>query len=123
MSATEFSPVEVGGEAGGFRVTGTPQAALRVEAWGYWPPEVVTAFTRAAPAATQQLAPSAMFTLDATNLKPQGADGQEALRAMLRALAPLAFSKGVILASNVLTSMQIARLLRECKLDGRLVFE
>ncbi|HTQ07721.1 MAG TPA: hypothetical protein VMI54_27890 [Polyangiaceae bacterium] len=123
MSGTDFSPVEVGGEGGGFRVTGTPHAALRVEAWGYWPPDVVTAFARDASAAAQRLTSSAMFTLDATNLKPQGAEGQEALRAVLRSLAPLTFGKGVVLASNVLTSMQIARLVRECKLDGRLVFE
>lgn len=123
MPGADFVPLEVGGEAGGFRVTGTPNAALRIETWGYWSPEVASAFARDAPPLAQRLAPTAMFTLDATNLKPQGADGQEAMRALLRALAPLSFAKAVVLASNVLTSMQIARLLRECKLENRLTFE
>lgn len=123
MSGATFSPIEVGGTKDGFRITGTPQAALRIEAWGYWPPDVATAFARDVAAAVQKLSATAMFTLDATNLKPQGAEGQDALRAVLRALSPLAFAKGVIVASNIMTSMQIARLVRECKLDGRVVFE
>jgi hypothetical protein len=123
MSSPDFAPVEVGGKKDGFRITGTPQAALRIEAWGYWPPDVATAFARDAQAALQRLAAEAVFTLDATNLKPQGADGQEALRAVLRALSSIVFAKGTVVASNILTSMQIARLLRECKLEDRVVIQ
>jgi len=90
--------------------------------WGYWSPEVVTAFARAAPEAGQKLSPAATFTLDANQLKPQGAEGQEALRALFRALAALTFAEGTVAASNALTRMQLTRLLRECGLDGRLMF-
>lgn len=123
MSSPDFSPIEVGGKKDGFRITGTPQAALRIEAWGYWPPDVAAAFARDAQAAVQKLAATAMFTLDATNLKPQGAEGQEALRSVLRVLSLLAFARGMVVASNIMTSMQIARLLRECKLEDRVVIE
>lgn len=117
------SPVEVGTAAGGFRVGGTPQAALRIEAWGYWSREVVTAFAREAPFAVEKLSASAAFLLDAGNLKPQAAEGQEALRALFRGLSALAFAQGRILVSNALTRMQLMRLLRECQMDGRLTFD
>jgi hypothetical protein len=123
MSSPDFSSIEVGGAKDGFRITGTPQAALRIEAWGYWPSDVATAFARDAQAAVQKLAPAAVFTLDATNLKPQGSEGQDALRALLRALSAVAFARGTVVASNIMTSMQVARLLRECKLEDRVVIE
>ncbi len=123
MSSPDFSPIEVGGTKDGFRITGTLQAALRIEVWGYWPSDVASAFARDAQAALQKLAALAVFTLDATNLKPQGAEGQDALRSMLRALASIQFAKGTVVASNILTSMQIARLLRECKLEARVVIQ
>jgi hypothetical protein len=123
VAGTDFLPIEVGGKKDGFRITGTPHASLRIEAWGYWPSNVASAFAREAQAAVQKLATTAVFTLDVVNLKPQGAEGQDALRALLRALSPLAFAKGVVIASNILTGMQIARLLRECKLEDRVVIE
>lgn len=112
----------MGTEAGGFRVGGTPQSALRIEVWGYWSPEVVTTFAREASSAVQKLSPAAAFVLDAGNLKPQSIEGQEALRALFRGLSSFDFAEGKILATNVLTRMQLTRLLRECKMDGRLTF-
>lgn len=119
MPFAEFSPPEVGNEAGGFRIVGTAQGVLRVTAWGYWHQDVVRTFTTDAPSALQKLSASGTFVLEAAELKPQGADGQEALRVLFRALAPLAFAKASVLASNALTRMQLARLLRESGLDGR----
>lgn len=120
MPFAEFSPAEVGTAAGGFRIVGTNQGILRVTVWGYWPPDVVRTFTADAPSALSKLSPAGTFVLDAAELKPQGAEGQEALRVLFRALAPLQFAKGSIVASNALTRMQLARLLRECSVDGRL---
>jgi len=119
MPLAEFSPAEVGTEAGGFRIVGTAQGLLRMTVWGYWPQDVVRTFSSDAPSALQKLSPSGTFVLEATELKPQGADGQEALRVLFRALAPLEFAKASVVASNALTRMQLARLLRECSLDGR----
>lgn len=122
MPAAQNLPAEVGNEAGGFRFAGSPSAALRVQVWGYWPPEVASAFGREAMSACQLLTPDSAFTLEASELKPQGGEGQEALRVMLRALSALSFAKGTIIAANTLTRMQLTRLLRECGMDERLSF-
>ena len=119
MPFAEFAPAEVGTEAGGFRIVGTAQGALRVTVWGYWPHDVARTFSNDAPSALQKLSSSGTFVLEAAELKPQGVDGQEALRVLFRALVPLEFAKGSVVASNALTRMQLARLLRECGLDGR----
>jgi len=120
MPFAEFSPAEVGTEAGGFRIVGTAQGILRVTVWGYWPQDVVRTFVNDAPAALSKLTAAGTFVLEATDLKPQGADGQEGLRVLFRALVPLSFAKGSVVANNALTRMQLARLLRECGVDGRL---
>jgi hypothetical protein len=122
MPAVELSPAQVGGDTGGFRVVMGLQA-MRIEAWGYWPSDVVGAFARETPGAIQRLAPTTSFTLDANQLKPQGAEGQESLRVLFRALAPLAFARGTIVASNALTRMQLTRLVRECSMVDRLIFD
>jgi len=123
VRAAEISLPEVGTQSGGFRVSGPPHEALRIELWGFFDPDVADALTRLAPTVIQHVELAAIFTLDATNLKPQGPDGQQALRVLFRALAPIAFKKGVLLASNVLTKMQLTRLVRECGLDARVGFE
>jgi hypothetical protein len=113
---------DVGTEAGGFRFTAGAHGAVRVAAWGYWPSDVVAAFAKEAPLASQRLSATGVFTLDAMSLKPQGAEGQEALRTLFRALAAVTFTKGTIVSSNALTRMQLQRLVRECGMDGRISF-
>jgi len=122
MPGVPHLPINVGSAAGGFRVLPSPDGHLRIAAWGYWPPEVITAFGVNAPAAAQTLAPSSIFVFDTKELKPQGAEGQDALRALFRAVAPLPFAKGMIIRGNAMTCMQLARLLRECRADKRLEF-
>jgi hypothetical protein len=122
MPGVEISPVEAGTEAGGYRVSGSPSTTLRISVWGYWPPDVSAAFSREASGVCRDLAPDSIFALDARDLKPQGAEAQEALRVLFRALAPLTFEKAVVRASHPLTRMQLTRLMRECGLDGRLIF-
>ncbi len=123
MFGGQLSNAEVGTEAGGFRMAGAAQGAVRITAWGYWPSDVVGAFAKDASSAAQKLGAASVFTLDATALKPQGAEGQEALRALFRALASTTFAKGIVLANNALTRMQLQRLVRECGMDTRLSFE
>ncbi len=122
MPGGEISPTDVGTEAGGYRVSGSGTSVVRIRAWGYWPPEVVDAFIRDAAAVCRELAPSATLGLDAGELKPQGSDGQDALRTFFRSLAALTFVKGTVFANNALTRMQLTRLLREAAVDGRLTF-
>jgi hypothetical protein len=113
---------EAGTAAGGYRVLGSPDGNLRIVAWGYWPAEVISAFRIDAPAAAQTLAPSSELVFDSSELKPQGAEGQEAVRGLFRALARLPFAKGTIVRGNAMTCMQLSRLLRECGADKRIEF-
>jgi hypothetical protein len=119
--AAEGSTAELGGDAGGFRISSSP-GVLRVTAWGYWPPDVVAALARDAITIGQKLMPTGIFVMDAAQLKPQGVEGQESLRLVFRSLAAKSFAKGTVIAHNVLTKMQLARLVRECGLEARIGF-
>lgn len=105
-------------EAGGFRVSVAP-TLLSINAWGYWSPGVADAFNREALAIGRKLVRVSAFVLDAAEMKPQGAEGQEALRALFKALAAMNVDKGTLIANNLFTKMQVVRLLRECALDQR----
>ena len=122
MLGAPHASAAVGTEAGGFRVLGGPDGNLRIAAWGYWPAEVISAFGLDAPAAAQALGRSSAFVFDSKELKPQGAEGQEAIRVLFRVLARLSFAKGSIVRGNAMTCMQLSRLLRECGADGRIEF-
>jgi outer membrane protein OmpA-like peptidoglycan-associated protein len=122
MPEAPRSSADFGTETGGFRVLSSAECNLRILAWGYWPVQVIKVFGPETLAAVQTLTPSSLFVFDSTELKPQGADGQEAIRLLFRALAPLPFAKGVILKGNAMTCMQLARLLRESATDKRIEF-
>ena len=121
MPVAETSAIEAGDATGGFYVSAAAPA-FRLRVWGYWAPDVVAAFAREVPAACQRLTAAAELLVDADELKPQGADGQEALRVWFRGLATLTFAKGNVVASNALTRMQLTRLMRECGVFERLSF-
>ena len=55
--------------------------------------------------------------LDCKELKPQGIEGQEAIRVLLRLLSRQPFAKGMILRGNAMTCMQLARLLRRIETE------
>lgn len=122
MPEGAHSTTDVGSEAGGFRILSSTDGDLRMAAWGYWPSDVIDAFSSKAPAATQALVAVGVFVFDCKELKPQGAEGQDAIRALFRALARLPFAKGLIVKGNAMTCMQLARLLRECGADKRIEF-
>jgi hypothetical protein len=122
MRGASHPSTSVGSDAGGFRIVSGADGNLRIAAWGYWPAEVISAFGASAPAATQALIPLGDFVFDSTELKPQGAAGQEALRMLFRALASLPFAKGLIIKGSAMTCMQLARLLRECSAESRIAF-
>jgi hypothetical protein len=116
MRAGDVASTET--EAGGFRIAIGP-TLLSVYAWGYWPAEVAEAFTREAEAIGQKPTRVAAFALDAAKMKPQGAEGQEALRVLFKVLAAMNVAKGTLIANNLFTKMQVVRLLRECGLEQR----
>lgn len=122
MPAGQHSPGEVGSEAGGFRLSANATSTLRMTVWGYWTPDVARAFAVDAQAAAQKLMPTSTLVVEAAELKPQGPDGQDAWRSFFRGLVPLTFARAVIVGPNALTRMQLARLLRESGVDGRVEF-
>jgi hypothetical protein len=122
MPGGAHSTTNVGSEAGGFRILGSTDGNLRIAAWGYWPADVVGAFSAKATASTQALVAVGIFVFDCKELKPQGTDGQDAIRALFRVLARLPFAKGIIVKGNAMTCMQLARLLRECGAEKRIEF-
>jgi hypothetical protein len=123
MPAADILPSEVGSPLAGFRSAGLPLAGLRIEVWGYWTPDLALAFRRDVPDLVQKLGMEASFVLEAAELKPQATEGQEAMRALFRALSGTSLSKATLKTNNVLTRMQLTRLVRECGLDARAVFE
>ncbi|HYQ44171.1 MAG TPA: hypothetical protein VER11_19450 [Polyangiaceae bacterium] len=122
MPGGAHTSTNVGSEAGGFRILGGTDGNLRIAAWGYWPADVVASFLANAPLAAQALVPVGIFVFDCKELKPQGAEGQEAIRVLFRVLARSPFAKGLIVRGNAMTCMQLARLLRECSAEKRIEF-
>jgi hypothetical protein len=122
MPGGAHSSNNVGSEAGGFRILAGADGNLRIAAWGYWSVHVIAAFNERAPAATQALLAGGLFVFDCKELKPQGTQGQDAIRGLFRMLARLPFAKGLIVKGNAMTCMQLARLLRECGAEGRIAF-
>jgi hypothetical protein len=122
MATPEAPAGRVGTDAGGYRLFATIKE-LRLEAWGYWTPEVVATFRRQIGAAIRRLGEQGLFVVDAKELKPQGTDAQDALREFLRVLSAVAFASGKITAQNALTRMQLTRLVREGGLDERVTFD
>lgn len=116
MRAGDVSSTE--SQEGGFRITVGP-TLLSIYAWGYWPPAVAEAFSREATSIGQKLMRVSAFALDAADMKPQGVEGQEALRVLFKVLASMNVAKGTLIANNLFTKMQVVRLLRECGLDQR----
>jgi hypothetical protein len=123
MPGAESPPADQSTEAAGFRTAYQPSTALHIEVWGYWTTDVAAAFTREALPLAAKLGASTAVLLDAKALKPQGTEGQDALRVLFRALSTGSFGKATLATDNVLTRMQLTRLLRECGLDGRVGFE
>ncbi len=114
MPAGEVSSIE--NEAGGFRIT-VASSLLSINVWGYWPSEVAAAFTREATAISHKSMRVSALLLDASALKPQGAEGQEALRVMFKVLASMGVAKGTFITDSLFCKMQLVRLLRECGLE------
>jgi len=121
MVAIDPSTTQVGTENAGYRIVCPPRGrALHVEGWGYWTPELAQAFGRDVTAACRTVLSPLGFVFDATRLKPQGREGQEALRSLLGCLARLELSGATVGTTNILAKMQLVRLAKECGVESRL---
>ena len=124
MAAPASQHVNQGGnDSSGFRITYLPGAhELRIECWGYWPRDVAADFARETVLTFQKIGARVDLSFDASRLKPQGVDGQGALRLVMNAMGSLAFSRATVLSSDVLCRMQLTRIARECGVDSLLSF-
>jgi len=114
---------QVGTDDAGFRITYTRgENTLHVEGWGYWNSEMGAALRRETTAAYRELSAPLNAVLELDRLKTQGAEGQEALRGLLRSLVATGAVSGKIHADNVLTRMQLTRLVRESAVEASFVF-
>jgi hypothetical protein len=105
-----------GDEEQGFSLGREPPDVVRVCAWGFWSKALAGVFA-AEVIAELKKAPPRLLELDATRLKPQRPEGQDALRQVASALQPLGTAGG-ILFSNVLTKLQLSRIFLECGATG-----
>lgn len=115
---------KAGGKDAGFHITYSPkESMLTVLAWGFWPPDLVSAFSRDASDACRELFDPLSVVMDATELKPQGTEGQKAIKAFLDCLKPSMMSGVTILVSNILTRLQLTRIVKESAVGSLVQFK
>jgi hypothetical protein len=108
-----------GSETGGFRITRGQQGhSLILECWGYWEDDVVMAFSQASLQSLEQAPPSELL-LDAALLKPQSSRGQDAMLVFMRRVSKNPPQSFRVRADNVLTQMQLTRLVRQAGLPAQ----
>lgn len=123
MSADDTHAYQGGTEASGYRVSYIPRGnALHLECWGYLPPDVAAAFAKEAEAACRALMRPFEAGLTATELKPQGEEGREALRAVMKCMCLSGVSSVTVSVTNILTRMQLTRLANESGISNVIRF-
>jgi len=114
----------VGDVDDGFRLTlFRNDSAIRVDCWGFWPPEVAESFAQETISTCRSTAPPFHLLIDATDLKPQSEEGQAALRRILRYLATADVASAVVSAGNILTRMQLVRIANESGVSSVVAFK
>jgi hypothetical protein len=97
-----------GTDESGFSVETRPLGA-RVLAWGFWDASIAVAF----PTAVLDAAGGCQHLLvDATQLKPQGEEGQAAFRRLVQATSKLKL-RAELVVTNAITKLQLLRIVRE----------
>ena len=123
MSADDTHARQAGTEAAGYRVSYTPRSgALHLECWGYLTPDLAAAFSKEAEDACRALSRPFEVGLTATELKPQGEEGREALRAVMKCMQLWGVSGVMVSVNNILTKMQLTRLANESGIAGSVRF-
>jgi hypothetical protein len=114
MSEAPVRGMLVGDERAGYQIlSALVSGSLRVQCWGYWCGEVAATFEVDVPEACRETPNLTHFVLDAEELKPQGAQGQVALRSLMSHLGSMKETACTVLSTNALTKMQLVRFARE----------
>jgi hypothetical protein len=104
----------VGDDQAGFSVSYDPvEGAVMVTAWGFWSPEVATAFAGKVATALRELPGPKVLVLDMRELKPMREEGQKSFGSLVRALPTLGVTRLSVVTSSQLTKLQLVRLATE----------
>jgi hypothetical protein len=123
MSLQPTDTKNVGDGNDGFRLTEyRNESAVRVDCWGFWPPDVAERFVQETISSCRSATPPFHLLVDASDLKPQSEDGQAALQSMLGYLATAKVASAVVSASNILTRMQLNRIANEAGVSSVIAF-
>jgi hypothetical protein len=103
-----------GNDQAGFSVDlDAPAKTVRVVAWGFWSPDVATAFGDAVVEAGGR-ATVAHLDFDMTRLKPMREEGQAAWRKVMTALPKLgAITQVSVTTGSQLTKLQLLRIAKD----------
>jgi hypothetical protein len=82
---------------------------IRVEAWGFWPIDVCSAFGRALIGACRSSAGVRRVEMETTRLKPLREEGEAAWATVLAAM-PGAGIEAIVVKCNSLTKLQLLRI-------------
>lgn len=100
-----------GTELGGFSIVlHEATRSVRLSAWGFWSLDVSEVFAKSVIEACTSAGRGLHLVLEATELKPQRDQGQEALGALIGALPRLGVSQLTIATGNALTRLQLLRI-------------
>lgn len=103
-----------GDDQAGFSVAlDEPTRTVRISAWGFWGPDLATAFSESVTETCRAARQAARLVLDATKLKPQRDAGQAAFGAVMSALPRLGITEASVKTSNALTKLQLLRIAKE----------
>jgi len=102
----------VGDDTAGYSVDATA-GGIVITAWGFWRPEVATAFAGVVAEACRGQPRGLTLTLDMRELKPMREEGQRSFAHVARSLRGLGISRTTIVTMNPLTKLQLVRLVTE----------
>lgn len=103
----------IGDDTAGFSVEVQPTGGILVTGWGFWRPDVATAFASLVVESCRSQPRGVALTLDMRELKPMREEGQRAFSQVSRALLGLGISRTSIVTTNPLTKLQLVRLVTE----------
>jgi len=107
-----------GSDESGFSVE-TNAVGVRVRAWGFWDAATAANFAPAVFGALRGgMTRRPQLLIDATQLKPQRDEGQQAIRDLVESASKLGVARAEFVVTNAITKMQVSRILRELNVSG-----
>lgn len=113
----------VGDDQSGFSVAfEAERAAVRVRAWGFWNPEVASAFAKVVADACRHRPKGTVLALDMRELKPMREQGQESFGVLIAMLPSLGIQRVTVETASHLTKLQLLRIAAERGINSSIQF-